>query len=207
MERCPCISDKPSEFLTFFWFNYHTQSDGSEGENTPNAIIDVLKNGWGKTASYCTHTKPFMCVDTENGTIVLTTNLIMNINARMAGVTNIAMNPVTCILTINKDKKIARWEGISNNKNEDVLKALTNLGIDFPKVEGDQMLITREEGEAFAAKYLEAISIGFLDNSHAEKCHDFVADNVSWDWSDGTKVCVASSHFEFQFLPSLTKIE
>eukprot|EP00956_Cyclotella_meneghiniana_P040525 scaffold198274_cov53-Cyclotella_meneghiniana.AAC.1 len=97
------------------------------------------------------------------------------------------MNPATYILTVNKDKKIVRWDAIWNNKNEDALKALTDAGVDFPKVEGDQMLITREEGEAFAAKYLSAISNGFLNNSHADKCHDFVADNVTWDWSDGTK--------------------
>ena len=181
------------------------QSDGSEGENTPNALMDIMKNGWGKTSSYCTHTKPFVCVDTENGKIVITVNLIVNVNARMTGVTNIVMNPATYILAVNKEKKIVRWDAIWNNKNEDALKALTNLGVDFPKVEGDQMLITREEGEAFAAKYLSAISNGFLDNSHAEKCHDFVADNVTWDWSDGTKVCVASSHFQSQFCLSSDK--
>ena len=152
-----------------------------------------MKNGWGSTGSYCTYTKPFVCVDTDNGKIVLTFTMIANIDARMAGVTNIIMNPSTYILTVNKDKKIVRWEGIWNNNNESVLKALTNLGIDYPKVADDQVIITREEGETFAAKYLKAISDGYLDNSHAEKCHDFVADTVSWDWSDGTKVSAAQA--------------
>eukprot|EP00956_Cyclotella_meneghiniana_P004661 scaffold5752_cov54-Cyclotella_meneghiniana.AAC.3 len=51
--------------------------------------------------------------------------MIANIDARMALVTNIIMNPSTYILTVNKNKKIVRWEGIWNNNNESVLKALT----------------------------------------------------------------------------------
>ncbi|KAL3786370.1 hypothetical protein ACHAWO_005307 [Cyclotella atomus] len=38
-----------------------------------------------------------------------------------------------------------------------------------------------------SAKYLKALSDGSLDNSYAEKFRDLVSDNVSWDWSDGTK--------------------
>ncbi|KAL3775189.1 hypothetical protein ACHAWO_003805 [Cyclotella atomus] len=94
---------------------------------------------------------------------------------------------MTFILKVNKDEKIERWSSIWDNDNEDCLKAFAMLGIDHPKAEDEQMLITRAEGEAFAAMYLKAISDGFLDNSHTEKCRDFVADNVSWDWSDGTK--------------------
>jgi hypothetical protein len=139
-------------------------------------------------SSYVTHTKPFVCVDTENGIIIATFTLIANVNARREGITNITMNPVTYILMANTDKKIVRWSAIWDNNSEDNLKAFAKIGVDFPKTENEQILITRAEGEAFAAKYLKAISDGFLDNSHAEKCRDFVADNVSWDWSDGTKV-------------------
>ena len=142
--------------------------------------MDVLK-GRGKISSYRTHTKPFICVDTENGTIILTFTMIANINGRMDGVTNITMS-----LTVNSDQKIVRWDGIWDNK--DVRKVLTKLGIDSPKADVVQILLTHQEGEHFAAKYLQAISDGFLDNSHADKCRDFVADNVSWDWSDGNKV-------------------
>ena len=137
----------------------------------------------GKISSHKTHTKPFICVDTENGTIILTFTMIANINCRMDGVSNITMSPATYILTVNNGHKIVRWNGIWNN--QDVPKALTKLGLDPPKAE---ILITSEEGEHFAAKYLQAISDGFLDNSHAVKCRDFVADYVSWDWSDGNKV-------------------
>jgi hypothetical protein len=150
--------------------------------------MDIMKNGWGMVSSYVTHTKPFVCVDTENGRIVVTFTVIANMNARREGITNITMNPVTYILMANTDKKIVRWNAIWDNNSEDNLKAFAKIGVDFPKTENEQILITRAEGEAFAAKYLKAISDGFLDNSHAEKCRDFVADNVSWDWSDGTKV-------------------
>lgn len=115
--------------------------------------------------------------------------MIANVNARMEGVTNIVMNPVTYILMVNSEKKIMRWSGIWDNNNDDVIKAIKSVGVDFPKVDNSPVLITRAEGETYATKYLKAISDGFLDNSHTKKCHDFVADNVSWDWSDGTKVC------------------
>ena len=164
------------------------KSDGSEGTGSPEVLFEVLRNGWGKTSSYSTHSKPFICVDTETGRIVITFVMIANVNARKEGVTNIVMNHATYILMVNNDKKIVRWSGIWDNNNDDVIKALKLVGVDFPKVENAPMLITRAEGEAYAAKYLKAISDGFLDNSHAVKCHDFVADNVSWDWSDGNKV-------------------
>jgi hypothetical protein len=138
-------------------------------------------------SSYVTHAKLFVC-DTEKGRIVATFTMIANVNARREGVTNITAHPMTFILKVNKDEKIERWSSIWDNDNEDCLKAFAMLGIDHPKAEDEQMLITRAEGEAFAAMYLKAISDGFLDNSHTEKCRDFVADNVSWDWSDGTKV-------------------
>jgi hypothetical protein len=65
---------------------------------------------------------------------------------------------------------------------KDWLKALTKLGIDHPKAENEQIPITQAEGKAFAIKYLKlkASSGGFLDNNHAEKCRDFVADNEHW---------------------------
>lgn len=171
-------------FLYFFVFL--KQSDGAEGNGSPD--FDTLKNGWGMTCSYATHTKPFVCVDTESGKIVVTFTMVANVNARMEGVTNILMTPITYILMVNKNKKVVRWDSIFDNNNEDMLKIFAKLGIDYPKAENKPMLITRAEGEAVALKYLQAISDGFMDNSHAEKCRDFVADNVSWDWSDGSKV-------------------
>lgn len=144
-------------------------------------LADVFKNGWGMVSSYVTHAKLFVC-DTEKGRIVATFTMIANVNARRKGVTNITVHPMTFILKVNKDEKIERWSSIWDNDNEDCLKAFAMLGIDHPKAEDEQMLITR------AGREVKAISDGFLDNSHTEKCRDFVADNVSWDWSDGTKV-------------------
>lgn len=159
------------------------------GTGSPAELMDALKNGWGMVSSYTTHTNenPFVCVDTGSGRIVVTFTMIANVNARREGVTNIVMIPVTYILMVNKNKKILRWSAIWDNNNEACLKAFAKLGIDLPKAENEQILITKAEGESFAAKYLKAISDGFLDNSHADECRDFVADNVSWDWSDGSK--------------------
>jgi hypothetical protein len=160
----------------------YPQSDGTEGEGSPDVLFDIWKNGWGKTSSFVTHTKPFICVDTGNGRIVITFTMIANVNARMEGVSNITANPVTYILMVNKDKKVVRWSGIWDNNNEADIKAFEKLGVGFgfPKVENAPMLITRAEGEAFASGYLKAVSDGFLNNNHAELCRDFVAENVSW---------------------------
>jgi hypothetical protein len=173
---------------SFISLDFVSQPDGAEGTGSPDALLELIKNGWGMVSSYATHTKPFVCVDTENGRIVVTFTMIANVNARREGVTNIVKNTVTYILVVNKDKKIKRWSSVWDNSNKTTLNAFAKLGIEFPKPENKQVLITQAEGEAFAAKYLKALSDGFLDNSHAEKCRDLIADNISWDWSDGTKV-------------------
>jgi hypothetical protein len=85
--------------------------------------MDILKNGWGMVTSYVTHTKSYVCVDTENGMIIATFTLIANVNARREGVTNIAMDPETHVLMVNTDKKIVRWNAIWDNNSEDNLKA------------------------------------------------------------------------------------
>jgi hypothetical protein len=55
--------------------------------------MDVFKNGWGMVRSYAAHTKPFICIDTENRRIVVTFTLIANMNARSEGVANNVKNP------------------------------------------------------------------------------------------------------------------
>ena len=101
---------------------------------------------------------------------------------KVGDIIGLAANVDLGMIAVSKNGK---WD----NNNDDVIKAIKSVGVDFPKVDNSPVLITRAEGETYATKYLKAISDGFLDNSHTKKCHDFVADNVSWDWSDGTKVC------------------
>jgi hypothetical protein len=57
-------------------------------------MVDVFKNGWGMARSYAAHTKPFICIDTENRRIVVIFTLIEDMNARKEGVTNIVKNPL-----------------------------------------------------------------------------------------------------------------
>lgn len=170
---------------------------GSEGENASlNTLFKDIKDGYCTLTSFATHTKPFISVDTEQGKIVATFDLITNINGRMEGETNIVVDPHTHILTVNSDKKVVKWEGIWDQNDENwgkacppIIAKLKKNGVEIPsELEAPlPMLITRAQGEEFAAKYMKAVSDGFLDNSHAVLCRDYVADNVSWDWSDGTK--------------------
>ena len=52
------------------------------------------------------------------------------------------------------------------------------------------MPITAEEGREFAESFLKAAAEGFPKNNHREFFGRFLADELSWDWSDGTKVRV-----------------
>ena len=55
--------------------------------------------------------------------------------------------------------------------------------------------ITREEGEAFVDEYLKGVSAGFVKNNHREILGHLYADQMSWDWADGTKVGLCHSLF------------
>ena len=102
----------------------------------------------------------------------------------MEGETNIVVDPHTHILTVNSDKKVVKWEGIWDQNDEDwgkacppIIAKLKENGVEIPsELEAPlPMLITRAQGEEFAAKYMKAVSDGFLDNSHAVLCRDYVS--------------------------------
>ena len=157
------------------------QACGTESDNdSPDILLKQIKDAWGNATSFVSHTKPFISVDTENGIIITTFQLIADINGRIKGVTNITMNPTTYILTVNKDKKVVRWDGVWDNNYEDWIKAITEitkLGVVLPEMETEETpkLITRAEGEAFAAKFLKAFSDAFMSNNHATLCRDLVS--------------------------------
>jgi hypothetical protein len=52
------------------------------------------------------------------------------------------------------------------------------------------MGITVEEGNAFAAKFVDAFKAGFAKNNHNETFGGLIAEKASWDWSDGLKACL-----------------
>ena len=64
---------------------------------------------------------------------------------------------------------------------------MAKCGIDMPRDAKATQAITREEGEAFAAEYLKGVSGGFAKNNHRETLGHLYADQLSWDWADGTK--------------------
>ena len=49
------------------------------------------------------------------------------------------------------------------------------------------MPITADEGKKFAADFMTAFQAGFAGNNHGETMKDLVADEGTWNWSDGTK--------------------
>ena len=47
--------------------------------------------------------------------------------------------------------------------------------------------ISRADGEKYAKDFLTAFAAGFKENNHIETLAPFLADKLSWDWSDDTK--------------------
>ena len=47
------------------------------------------------------------------------------------------------------------------------------------------MTITKDEGEKWAKDFFAAFQLGFAVNNHGETLKPFLADSMSWDWSDG----------------------
>ena len=47
------------------------------------------------------------------------------------------------------------------------------------------MTITKEEGEKWAKDFFAAFQLGFAGNNHGETLKNFLAEKMSWDWSDG----------------------
>ena len=50
------------------------------------------------------------------------------------------------------------------------------------------MILTKAEGEGFAAKFVASFCQGFDGNNHIETMKDLFADELSWKWSDRTEV-------------------
>ena len=47
------------------------------------------------------------------------------------------------------------------------------------------MTLTQEQGKQWAKDFFAAFQAGFANNTHAETLKPFLADTMSWDWSDG----------------------
>lgn len=50
------------------------------------------------------------------------------------------------------------------------------------------MAINLESGTAFANQFMKDFAAGFKNNNHDETIGKHLCDNLTWDWSDGTKV-------------------
>ena len=49
------------------------------------------------------------------------------------------------------------------------------------------MPISRADGEKFGKDWMAAFAAGFTENTHPVTLKPFLADKLTWDWSDGTK--------------------
>ena len=135
-------------------------------------MLSIFKNTWGLTSSYCTHTKPLVCVDTDNGRIVLSFQVICNMNGRLESESNIVVNKLAFILLVNKAKKVARWRAVWDTNDKGLLEASAKLyhklGIEVPTPKAHDNPITLEEAEALADNFLRLSMVGFPKNNHAD---------------------------------------
>ena len=68
------------------------------------------------------------------------------------------------------------------------------MGVSIPPTVTDS--ITIPEGEAFAAKFVEAFKAGFAENNHKDTMKDIFAEKCVFDWSDGFKSESTEAMFE-----------
>ena len=47
------------------------------------------------------------------------------------------------------------------------------------------MTLTQEQGKQWAKDFFAAFQAGFAHNTHAETLKPYLAETMSWDWSDG----------------------
>lgn len=130
---------------------------------------------------------PLVTVDTDQSRIVISTEPVFN----MPGGGLVANNCIE-ILLLNEDKQVIRWSGIWDPNNKTLVDALAKvykkLGKEMPEPKQAALPITVEEGRAFAQDFLKVSADGFPKNNHRESFGRFLADELAWDWSDGTKV-------------------
>ncbi|KAL7541344.1 hypothetical protein ACHAXR_010829, partial [Thalassiosira sp. AJA248-18] len=160
-------------------------SDGTIGEGSKAEFMEIVKGGWGGIIDSFIFCKPLTCVDTDNSRIVISSEDVFNITGGGLVLSNSVM-----VLKLNNDKQVVRWSGVWDPNNKMLLDAVAKvekqLGKEMPKPK-PTMPITLEEGHAFADAILKTATDGFAKNNHAAICTDLFADNLSWDWSDGTK--------------------
>ena len=172
-----------------------------QGDRITQDFMKTMKEGWGTMDSYI-FCKPLVCVDTNQSRIAVSAECVFNI--KEGGL--VAIDSVF-ILILNDDKRVVSWSAVWDPNNKQLLdavaKATKKLGKEMPALGKEEigkkksgpkeptMPITVEEGRAFVTSFLKVAADGFRENNHTETFTDFLADKLSWDWSDGTKVsCV-----------------
>lgn len=172
-------------------------SDGTKGDRITQDFMKTMKEGWGTMDSYI-FCKPLVCVDTNQSRIAVSAECVFNI--KEGGL--VAIDSVF-ILILNDDKRVVSWSAVWDPNNKQLLdavaKATKKLGKKMPALGKEEigkkesgpkeptMPITVEEGRAFVTSFLKVVADGFRENNHTETFTDFLADKLSWDWSDGTK--------------------
>ena len=116
---------------------------------------------------------------------------------------NLIVNDNVWILKLNQDKKITRWSMVWNPNKDTMVKAMnkvmTKLGKKTPEP-NKHPSISLEEGLKFANDFMKALSSGFIKSNHTETLSKLIADHLSWDWSDSTKVSSNGICHAFAFL-------
>ena len=149
--------------------------------------MKTMKESWGSMIDNYITGKTLVSVDTDQSRIVISSRPVFSISG--GGLVN---NECVEILLLNDDKQVIRWSGVWDPNEKRLLHALAKvhkkLGKEIPEPKMPAMPITVEEGREFAESFLKATAEGFPQNNHKEIFSRFLADELSWDWSDGTKV-------------------
>ena len=184
-DHAETVGNLVAETLEWDW------SDGTKGTGSKATLFDIFSKSWGFLCDTFIQINPHIVVDTDYSVITVAGPVVVNLTGGLPDESNIVRNDIEMVFHLNQDKKCVKWVGIWNNQHPDILaavgKVMSKLGMDVPPPAVSPMPITLEEGKAYADKVIAAFIDGFATNNHMETFEPLIADELAWDWSDGTK--------------------
>lgn len=169
-------------------------SDGTKGEGKLSEIMGVMAKSWGFMVDSFHPLNTAVVVDTDRSIVFISSDLVLNITGGLADENNPVGNKAVFILHLDNGnffgfgKKIVKWEGYWDQNHPGLKSAfqsvLPKLGMDAPETPKAPIPITAADGEAYAAAAMAAFAAGFKANNHAVTMAPYIAEELSWKWTD-----------------------
>ena len=207
-EGVACASKLMTAFAAGFAKNNHAEttaglfadelswdwSDGTKGEGKLSEIMGVMAKSWGFMVDSFHPLNTAVVVDTDRSIVFISCDLVLNITGGLADENNPVGNKAVFVLHLDNGnclgfgKKIVKWDGHWDQNHPGLKSAfqsvLPKLGMDAPETPKAPFPITAVDGEAYAVAAIAAFAAGFKANNHAETMAPYIAEELSWNWTD-----------------------